>query len=111
MFRPIINRLPADQDIRNAGRIPNLKNFGELLKGKTVAHRSGPFCHRRDHLGEIGDPPFRPIAYEGHLTLKRHGRTGTALPHDEATALGFLRFDFAVKRNFHNKNTLFRFRH
>ena len=109
MFCPIINCLTADQDVGKADRIPNLKNFRELLKGKTVAHRSGPFCHRRDHLGKVGDPPFRPVAHEGHLTLTRSSRAGTALPHDEAAALGFLRFDFAVERNFHNENTLFRF--
>jgi hypothetical protein len=36
---------------------------------------------------------------------------GTELLHDEAAALGFLRFDFAVERNNHNETTLFRFPH
>jgi hypothetical protein len=80
--------LAADQHLRQAVGIPNLKDFRELLKRETAVHRSGPFCHRSDHLGKIGDPPFRPIAHEGHLMLTRHGRPGTPLPHDDAALFG-----------------------
>jgi len=42
---------------------PDLKNLSELLKGKTVAHRSGPFCHRRRHSAQVGDLPFHAVAH------------------------------------------------
>ena len=109
MLGPIVDRLTANQDIGNAIGIANLKNFSELLKSETVAHRSGPFCHCCRHLVQVGNLPFRPVTHERHLSLMRHGRPRTALPNDKAAALGFLRFDFAIKRNFHNENKLFRF--
>jgi len=73
-FRPIINSLSADQDIRKSRCIPNLKNFRELSERETVAHRSGPLCHRPGHLAQVGDPPPGPVTHQRDLTLTRHCR-------------------------------------
>ena len=105
-FRPIIDGLPANQDIGNAVGIANLKDFRELFKGETVAHRSGPFCHRCRHLAQVGDLPFRPVTDQRDLTLIRQEGTRTALLHSEAALSGFLCFDFAESQGFYDGKTL-----
>jgi hypothetical protein len=108
-FRPIIDGLTTDKDIGNTVRIPNLKNLRELPEGKTVGHRSGPFCHRSHHLGEVGDLPFGSVADERNLPLPRHSRTRTPLPDDGAALLGFLLFDFVMTQNFHDPESISQF--
>jgi hypothetical protein len=75
VFRPIIDGLPADQDIRESLRIPGLKYFRELLEGKARNHKSSPFCHGPGHLAQVGNTPFRSVAHQRDFTLPRCRRT------------------------------------
>jgi len=43
-----------------AGWIPDLKQTGKLLEGKTVAHRSRPFGQSARHLAPVVDAPIHP---------------------------------------------------
>jgi hypothetical protein len=104
---PIIDRLTSDQDIRLPFGIPNLKNFRKLTNGKTVTHRSGAFRHRRQHLREVGDLPFRSVADKRDLALARRGRARTPRFDDNAAVLGFLLFDFAINPSTHGNGKLF----
>ena len=76
------------------------------LDEKLTRPKSGPFSHGLDHLGQVGDFPFRCIAHERYFTLIRHRLGRTAQLHDAAAALSFLRFDFTKFGNLHNSKTI-----
>ena|SRR5438034_7751753 len=62
VFRPIIDRLAADEDIRLTVRIAYLEDFRELSERKPPRLR--PSGNGPRNLIQIGDAPFCTIAHQ-----------------------------------------------
>ena len=89
---PIVNGLPSNDNIMPAGWIPDLKQTGKLLEGKTVAHRSRPFGQSARHLAPVVDAPIHPTR-QRYPTLLPTRKAGASTRLDHATVSGFGSFD------------------
>jgi hypothetical protein len=91
-----------------AGWIPDLKQTGKLLEGKTVAHRSRPFGQSARHLAPVVDAPIHPTR-QRYPTLLPTRKAGASTRLDHATVSGFGSFDGMVTAHFHDVPGIARF--